>query len=72
LCNRCPVPTRNPFTGETNADFMKDFVHFRQGQIPAEAEKKQYEHYYKLTVNTRIDKDQAGKILKTGDSLKIK
>ncbi|MBD2608665.1 MOSC N-terminal beta barrel domain-containing protein [Scytonema hofmannii FACHB-248] len=66
-CQRCPVPTRDAFTGETYPNFQKIFVEKRQQTLPKWANLSQFNHFYRLTGNTQIPASQAGKILKVGD-----
>jgi len=69
-CSRCVVPTRNPQTGEVYPNFQKIFVKNRQELLPAWAERSQFNHFYRLTVNTRIG-DLGDGILRQGDRLVI-
>ncbi|MGV0029241.1 MOSC domain-containing protein [Phormidesmis priestleyi] len=66
-CQRCPVPTRDAFTGEAYPNFQKIFVDKRQETLPEWANLSQFNHFYRLTVNTQIPPSEAGKILKLGD-----
>jgi uncharacterized protein YcbX len=52
-CARCPVPTRNPYTGEPLREFAKTFARRRQETLPAWAPVSRFDHYYRLAVNTR-------------------
>ncbi len=66
-CQRCPVPTRDAFTGEAYPNFQKIFVEKRQETLPEWASLSQFNHFFRLTVNTKIPASDAGKILKVGD-----
>jgi uncharacterized protein len=66
-CQRCPVPTRDAFTGKADPDFEKIFVEKRQETLPKWAKLSQFNHFYRLSVNTKIPESEAGKILKIGD-----
>lgn len=70
-CQRCIVPTRNPFTGETNPHFQKEFVAQRQATLPTWAVSSRFNHFYKLTLNTRVFADEAGKHLSLQDPITI-
>jgi len=70
-CRRCPIPTRDPLTGETNKNFKKLFEEMRIKTLPPWAERSRFDTYYRLTVNTVIPLDQAGKRLRVGDSFKL-
>jgi uncharacterized protein len=70
-CQRCPVPTRDSFTGATDPGFQKLFVQKRKETLPEYVERSRFNHFYRLAVNTRISpnmQNQPG-ILKCGDSL---
>lgn len=69
-CQRCPVPTRDPLTGEAYPDFQKRFVAKRQETLPAWTPSARFNHFWKLSVNTRVlDKDSS--LLKVGAAVKI-
>jgi hypothetical protein len=68
-CQRCPVPTRDPFSGEVYPEFQKMFTRQREATLPAEIERSRFNHFYRLALNTRIPLTEAGKILKLGDNL---
>lgn len=70
-CQRCIVPTRNSFTGETSPDFQKIFVAKRQESLPSGVATSRFNHFYRLSVNTRIAESQADKILQVGNEVKI-
>jgi uncharacterized protein YcbX len=52
-CARCPVPTRNPYTGEAIHGFAKTFAQQRQATLPDWAPAARFDHFYRLSVNTR-------------------
>jgi len=68
-CQRCPVPTRNPFTGEVDPEFQKIFSQQRAATLPINVERSRFNHFYRFALNTRIPLTEAGKILKLGDSI---
>lgn len=70
-CQRCIVPTRNSFTGEAYTDFQKIFVAKRQESLPSGVAASRFNHFYRLSVNTRIPESQADKILQVGNHVKI-
>ena len=70
-CARCVVPARNPLTGEAYPNFQKIFVAKRQETLPSWAPASRFNHFYRLSANTRIPKSEAGKILRVGDEVKI-
>lgn len=52
-CQRCPVPTRSPVTGEVYPRFAKTFAERREEQLPEWATRSRFNHFYRLTVNTK-------------------
>jgi hypothetical protein len=70
-CQRCVVPTRNSLTSETYPDFQKIFVAKRQETLPSWVSASRFNHFYRLSVNTRIPESEADKILQVGDEAKI-
>lgn len=70
-CQRCIVPTRDAVTGEPLANFQKIFTAQRAATLPAWAAAHRFNHFYRLSVNTRIPASEAGKILHLGDEMKI-
>jgi len=70
-CQRCVVPTRDSLTGEAYPNFQKTFISKRQETLPAHAAASRFNHFYRLSVNTRIPASEAGKILKIGDEIKF-
>lgn len=70
-CQRCVVPTRDPRTGEAYPDFQKIFVRRRQETLPQWATRSRFNHYFRLSVNTKISPSEAGKQLKVGDRVTI-
>ena len=53
-CQRCPVPTRDAFTGEAYPNFQKIFAEKRKETLPDWAMESQFTHFYRLSVNTQI------------------
>ena len=68
-CARCPVPPRNPGTGEIIPGFQKRLSDFRRANIPSWTPESRFDHYYRLATNTRVASSESGKILRVGDSL---
>ena len=66
-CQRCSVPTRDPFTGKVYPDFQKIFIRHREETLPANIERSRFNHFYRLALNTRIPLTEVGKVLKLGD-----
>ena len=70
-CRRCPIPVRNPLTGEELKDFRKRFEELRKKTLPPWAERSRFDTYYRLTVNTIIPQTEAGKTLRVGDKFEL-
>ena len=68
-CARCPVPPRNPRTGDITPGFQKRFSDFRRANIPSWTPQSRFDHYYRLSTNTRVAPTESGKILRVGDPL---
>jgi hypothetical protein len=70
-CARCVVPTRDSVTGERYANFQKIFVNKRKETLPEWVASSRFNHFYRLSVNTRLPASEAGKILQIGDEVEI-
>jgi uncharacterized protein YcbX len=68
-CARCPVPPRDPRTGEIIPGFQKIFSDYRRSHIPAWSPESRFDHYYRLATNTRVAPSEAGKVLRVADAL---
>jgi uncharacterized protein len=68
---RCNVPPRNPYTGETDKQFVKKMIAARQASLPSWSQLKTYGGYYHLTVDTFIPDTERGKHIQLGESVKI-
>ena len=70
-CARCPVPPRDPQTGEINTDFTRKFTEMRRNNIPSWTPQARFDHYYRLSTNTRVASSESGKLLRLGDPLTL-
>ena len=70
-CARCPVPPRNPHTGEIIASFQKHFAQQRQSTLPGWSPRDRFDHFYRLATNTRVAPTETGKLLRVGDLLQL-
>lgn len=70
-CARCPVPPRNPRTGEIIPGFQKIFSDYRRSHIPEWCPEARFDHYYRLATNTRVASSESGRILRVGDALEF-
>jgi uncharacterized protein YcbX len=68
-CARCPVPPRDPHTGEIIPGFQKIFSDYRRSHVPKWSPEARFDHYYRLATNTRVASTEAGRILRVGDAL---
>lgn len=70
-CQRCVVLTRNPWTGKRDSSFQKEFTIKRQQTLPNWAELSRFNHFFRLTVNTKVPPSETGKVLQIADEIKI-
>jgi len=69
-CARCPVPTRDSFTGiAADPTFQKRFNELRRAQLPAWSPVDRFDHFYRLSTNTRVPGTEQGKLLRVGDAV---
>ena len=68
-CARCPVPPRNPRTGEIIPGFQKRLSDFRRANLPAWTPESRFDHYYRLATNTRVAATEFGSVLRVGNAL---
>lgn len=68
-CQRCVVPTRDPVTGHVWPEFAKKFAEFRAAQLPNWAARDRFNHFYRLTTNTRVL--DAGGTIRVGDPVAL-
>jgi len=66
-CARCPVPPRNPRTGEDLIGFQRKFSEMRRQRLPPASPRKRFDHFYRLATNTRVASTEEGKVLRVGD-----
>jgi uncharacterized protein YcbX len=70
-CQRCPVPTRDPSTGEVYPAFVHIFATQREATLPAWAEASRFDHFYRLSVNTRAANVNGTGEIRVGDELLV-
>jgi uncharacterized protein len=70
-CQRCVVPTRDPDSGHAVTDFQKKFMELRKKFLPAWADARRFNHFYRFAVNTSIPPGEAGKPLRLGDGVEF-
>ncbi|MGH8551151.1 MAG: MOSC domain-containing protein [Methylococcales bacterium] len=70
-CQRCVVPSRNARTGEVYPGFQRIFAAKRQETLPSWTTRSRFNHFYRISVNTRIPASETGKEIRTGDEIRI-
>lgn len=71
-CARCAVPSRDSRSGEIpEPRFAKIFAEKREASLPEWDEPGEFDHFYRLAVNTLVPESEAGKVLHVGDELVI-
>jgi len=70
-CARCSVPTKDPVSGKPYSDFYKTFIQQREKSKPAWTDVECFDHWYRLSANTNINKAEAGKRLTVGEQAVI-
>lgn len=70
-CARCIVPTRDAITAQAYPNFQKIFVTKRKETLPDWVESSRFNHFFRLSVNTKLPASEAGKVLCHSDEVKI-
>ncbi|QDT91839.1 MOSC domain-containing protein [Gimesia algae] len=72
-CKRCVVPSRSPWSGDGDTQFMKTFIQKRQETFPTWGDRSLFQNMYRLAVNTRLatSAEDVSLRLHVGDSLKL-
>jgi uncharacterized protein YcbX len=70
-CQRCPVPTRDPSTGDVYPAFARKFADQREATLPSWAEASRFDHFYRLSVNTRPANVNGAGEIRVGDELRM-
>jgi uncharacterized protein len=70
-CARCPVPTRDSRTGEAYEKFAVQFQHRRRESLPAWAPASAFDHFYRLSVNTRPSTTSPTGTIHVGDEVEV-
>jgi MOSC domain-containing protein len=63
-CARCPVPPRDPHTGTILEGFQKRFTELRESTLPPSSPRDRFDHFYRLSTNTRVAPSESGKLLR--------
>ncbi|WP_338728302.1 MOSC N-terminal beta barrel domain-containing protein [Haladaptatus sp. DJG-WS-42] len=70
-CQRCVVPTRDPDTGEATPAFRTRFVTRREETLPEWATREQFDHFFRVTVNTTVPESDWGNEIHVGDRVTV-
>jgi uncharacterized protein YcbX len=70
-CKRCVVPTRETLGGESYPDFPKIFMAKRAETLPSWSTRSRFDHFYRVSINTRVPHSEIGKQIHVGDSVEI-
>ena len=66
-CQRCIVPTRDQVSGASWPQFQKVLAEQRRASLPDWSDSTQFNHFYRLAVNTKVAASEQGKRLYKGD-----
>ncbi len=70
ISKRCPVPTRNPFTGEEYKDFVKIFINKRKENLPPWLSEEAFGgNFYRVALNTNVLKGFE-EVIRVGDEVR--
>jgi uncharacterized protein YcbX len=69
ICARCIVPTRDSHSGTGDASFPRSFVEHRQRELPAWSPDEQFDHFYRLAINTTPDWVESNAVIRLGDEV---
>jgi uncharacterized protein YcbX len=67
-CARCPVPPRDPCTGANWDGFQKRFTQQRESTLPDWSPRDRFDHFYRLSTNTRVASTESAKLLHVADA----
>ncbi|MDX6404655.1 MAG: uncharacterized protein QOH70_2110 [Blastocatellia bacterium] len=70
-CKRCVVPSRDPLTGEAMRGFQRTLAERRKETLSDWVVSSRFDHYYRLTVNTRIPLSEQGKVIRIDDVIRM-
>jgi uncharacterized protein YcbX len=68
-CQRCVVPTRDPDNGQGVTGFQKTFMEQRKKTLPEWSNAQRFNHFYRFAINTSVPPTEAGKQIRTGDTV---
>lgn len=70
-CRRCVTPSRAPDTGEVTPRFVPTFVQRREQSLPSWVRPQDFDHFYYLAVNTRLDSLSGSGEIAVGDEVRV-
>jgi uncharacterized protein YcbX len=70
-CQRCVVPTRDSLTATPYPYFQKTFITKRKETLHSWVAASRFNHFFRLSVNTRISKTQKDKSIHLGDTVEV-
>lgn len=70
-CVRCPVPTRDPDTGEADSGLPRLLSARREAELPAWAPRERFAPFYRLALNTGVAPNFEGGTLRVGDAVTV-
>jgi uncharacterized protein YcbX len=69
ICARCIVPTRDSQTGHGDPAFPRTFVERRAEALSEWSPSEQFDHYYRLAINTIADWVGPDAVIRVGDEV---
>jgi uncharacterized protein YcbX len=69
ICARCIVPTRDSQSGTGDSGFTRTFMQHREHDLPAWSPEEQFDHYYRLAINTIPDWVGPDAVIRLGDDV---
>ena len=70
-CARCSVPMKNPESGVPLEGFYDTFIKQRERTRPSWADPVCFDHWYRLSANTRISPDLVGQNINLRDNVTL-
>jgi uncharacterized protein YcbX len=70
-CQRCVVPSRDPYTGAETEGFRETFLRKREETFPEWADPARFDHYFRVMINTLVPESEWGTELAVGDEIEI-
>lgn len=71
ICMRCVVPTRDWQTAEAIPGFAREFADRRRESLPDWSPAEQFDHFYRLAINTSPDWIPDDAVVRLGDEVQL-